>query len=199
MAGCVKVLGIDPGTDSPGFAVWDTDTAYGRGAIIWAAPQPPPFACDVVVVEAGWPHGPMGKVQMWGLGFRAAWQMRDCLDGSPSARAFTIQPKTWRAALGILSNPPKAVIVARLRELRYKAYVQAASGVDGGWTDDIEARLRELRYKAYMQAATGVDGGWTDDVVEACGIAEATAIVLGRQFKKDRKGLTEVVRTEVKR
>ncbi len=53
----------------------------------------------------------------------------------------------------------------------------------------IVARLRVLRYSGYVN-----EPSWTDDVVEAAGIAEATAIMLSRQFKKDRKGLVEVKR-----
>lgn len=161
------VLGIDPGTESPGFAVWDVGTGTLPSAaapmkLVYAAPKDPPFQVDAIVCESGWPHGPMGKLGMWGLGWRAAWQMRDALEGSPSATCYTIAPKAWRAALGGLpANAPKPVIVARLRLLRYRGYVNAER--------------------------------WTDDVLEACGIAEAAALILGRPLR-DREALKEVKR-----
>ena len=152
------ILGLDPGTESPGFAAW----SVLHQAIVYAAATPPPWAVDAIVTESGWAHGPMGKTQMWGLGWRAAWQTRDCLDRSPEAAVYTIAPKAWRAALGGLpANAPNPIIVARLRILRYR----------------------------------DVSSAWTDDMVEAAGLAEAGAIVLARNFKKDRKGLTEVKRT----
>ena len=151
------ILGIDPSAAKPGYAVW----SVVHGMIIHAASEPPPYRCDVAVVESGWAHGKMGKVAMWSLGFDAAWRLLD----APADRKFTIAPKAWRAALGgIPANAPKAVIVARLRELRYRP-----------------------RHGALVDS-------WTDDVVEACGTAEATAMMLARKFKKDRKGLKEVVR-----
>lgn len=152
-----SILGIDPSEEKPGFAVWSTL----HNAIIYAGAKPPPFRCDAAVVESGWPHGKAGKVQMWGLGFDAGWR----LCAAAADELYTIAPKVWRAALGGLpANAPKAVIVARLRELRYRP-----------------------RHGALVDT-------WTDDVVEAAGIAEATAIMLARPFKKNRKGLVEVKR-----
>lgn len=156
-------LGIDPSAAAPGYAVWSIGPGHLAGILIHAGTEPPIYRCDVAVVERGWTHGAMGKDGHWGLGFDAGWRL--ALADAPVK--YTIRPKAWRAALGILSSPPKAVIVAR---------------------------LRTLRYAHYLQAAPGLDGGWTDDVVEACGIAEATAILLSRKFKKDRNGLTEVKR-----
>lgn len=150
----MKVLGIDPSAESPGYAVWDTSTS----TILYARDVAPEFACDIAVVESGWCHGKMGKVQMWGLGLDAGWRLCSAL----AHTKYTIAPKAWRAALGGLpANAPKAVIVARLRVLRYRVYDTTA---------------------------------WTDDVVEACGVAEATAILLSRPIKKNRTGLKEVHR-----
>lgn len=121
------ILGLDPGTESPGFAVW----SVLHGMIVYVGRHPPLWPVDAIVTESGWPHGKMGKTQMWGLGWRAAWQTRDCLDRSPDAAVYTIAPKAWRAALGGLpANAPKAVIVARLRVLRYR-------DVSSDWTDDM--------------------------------------------------------------
>jgi hypothetical protein len=152
------ILGVDPGLESPGFAVW----SVVHGQHVYYAAEPPPYPCDVVVVESGWPHGPMGKVQMWGLGFRACMQLLSAPLTANGAR-HTIKPKAWRAALGGLpANAPKAVIVARLRQIRYRDVPGIA---------DV-----------------------SDDIIEARGIAEATAILLARKFKKDRQGLVEVKR-----
>lgn len=70
-----------------------------------------------------------------------------------------------------------------------KAWRAALGGLPANAPKDvIVARLRMLRYKAY-DAST-----WTDDVVEAAGIAEATAILLARPLKKNRTGLKEIKR-----
>lgn len=160
------VCGVDPSAERPGYAVWSTDPVSGQQAIVWAAVTPPPYPVDVIACESGWAHGPMGKLQMWGLGLDCGWRLRGLADASPNAVVYTIAPKAWRAALGGLpANAPKEVIVARLRMLRYRGYVNAES--------------------------------WTDDVVEACGIAEAAAIILSRLLKKNREELKEV--KEVKR
>jgi hypothetical protein len=148
------ILGIDPGAN-PGYAVWNNE----GGVLIWASTDPPPYPCDVAVVERGFPHGKMGRDGHWGLGFGAGWRL--CAADAPLK--CTIAPKAWRVALGGLpANAPKEVIVARLRLLRYRGYVNAES--------------------------------WTDDVVEAAGIAEATALILTRTLKKNRKELKEVKR-----
>lgn len=163
------ICGIDPGTESPGFTVIDTVTQQ----VVWSASTPPPFAVDVAVVESGWAHGPMGKLQMWGLGFRACMQLMsvhlipydlhppDALGGR-----FKITPDCWRTAIpglartGVAQRLPKDVIVNRLR-LMYG--------------------LPKLE-----------DGGPSDDVVESRGIAEGAMHVLARKLKKDRKGLVAV-------
>lgn len=154
------ICGIDPGTESPGFAVWCTHT----GRFTYAAPVPPAFAVDLAVVESGWSHGAMGKVQMWGLGFKAARQLLSVqlnpgVDGA--VQRYHLKPDAWRAALGLQANFPKHVCVGRLRLLRYRAYAQAATM-------------------------------WTDDVVEACGVAEGAALLMLQPLKKNRKGLVEV-------
>lgn len=167
------ICGIDPGTKSPGFSVFQTDMhGPGVGQWLWCDDCPPPFLVDMAVVESGWTHGAMGKLAMWGLGFRACMQLmsvrvRPVAHSTAGALRYTITPDAWRDALPkipgqltIQSRHPKEVTVNRLR-IRY------------GF-----AKLE--------------DGGPSDDVVESRGITEGAVHMLARQFKKDRKGLKEV-------
>lgn len=163
MGGFVIVGAIDPGADSPGYAVFDSDA----GAFTWINDFPPAMACDAWVVESGW-IGKMGRQAMWGLGFNAAWRLMQASQLSPAPKRFTIRPdglNGWRAALPIRANGhtkldglPKSVIVARLR----------------------------VRYAAALA------GGATDDMVEAMGIAEAAAAILARPRAAERKALKPV-------
>ena len=155
------ICGIDPGLDSPGFAVWDTCA----GRHVYVGSSAPTFGVDVAVVESGF-IGRIGKLGMWGLGFRACWQLRDV----QTDVRYTIRPdgKTgWRAALPLKPGSfqtyygnDKAVIVNRLRH----------------------------RY----QMRNPEDGAWTDDMVEACGIAEAAAAILARPTRRSRQALKPV-------
>lgn len=157
------ICGIDPGTKSPGFTVIDTITQR----VIWSAATPPPYPVDVAVVESGWAHGPMGKLQMWGLGFRACMQLMSVplLDLAPlhseSAR-FKITPDCWRTAL---PNFRKGDAAKRLSK-------------------DVVINLLRQRY--------GLTSDASDDIVESRGIAEGAMHVLARRLKKDRKGLVAV-------
>lgn len=161
------ICGIDPGSASPGFTVINTAT----GNVLWSAAAPPPFAVDVAVVESGWAHGPMGKLQMWGLGFRACMQLMSVplLDLAPlhseSAR-FKISPDCWRTAL---PNFRKGDAAKRLSK-------------------DVVVNLLRLRYGL----PRAEDGGPSDDIVESRGITEGAMHVLARRLKKDRKGLVAV-------
>lgn len=111
----------DPGAESPGFAVWDTD--LGRHVYVSATSSNFPV-CDVTVVESGF-IGRMGLKAMWGLGFCAC----HCLYAMPcTGDRYTIRPDgaaSWRAALPVrpglhakFDGLPKDVAVARLR-IRY--------------------------------------------------------------------------------
>lgn len=168
------ILGIDPGVESPGYAVWDAERQLH---VYIGAHCPTALAVDAVAVESGF-IGRMGLKSMWGLGFGAGWRLceavvlttREC--GSVLGdRIYTIRPdgKTgWRAALiqrnsrdfAVYDGLPKDVLVHRLRH----------------------------RY----QMRNPEDGAWTDDMVEACGIAEAAAAILARPLAKNRKALKPV-------
>lgn len=164
------ICGIDPGTESPGFTVIDTSAGF----VTWCSDKPPPFAVHAAVVESGWPHGPMGKLAMWGLGFRACMQLLSVhlipYDLHPLGALggrFKIAPDCWRSALPdrpgqltIQPRQPKTVTVNRLR----------------------------LRYNFAPLDA----GGPSDDIVESRGICEGAVHVLARKLKKDRKGLVAV-------
>jgi hypothetical protein len=149
----VLICGIDPGTASPGFAVWETESRR----FIHVGRFPWPGQAHAAAVEAGQVHGKAGKLQMWGLGWIACVQMRSVKVVDESAR-FSVKPDAWRVALGLNPRYPKDVCVNRLR----------------------------LRYRHCAPE------GATDDMIEAMGIAEGSAIILGRPLKKDRKGLTAV-------
>jgi hypothetical protein len=155
----MRICGIDPGTDSPGFAVWDTV----EGRHTYAGRVPPKEPVDVVIVECGWPHGPMGKLALWGLGWRACTQTLSVpLRFAPDCdQRFKITPDAWRVALGLNPSYPKDVCVNRLRLIRYRNAVIPSAEC-------------------------------TADMIEACGVAEGGAVVLARRLKKDRKGLTAV-------
>lgn len=167
------VLGIDPGVESPGYAVWDSEQ---KRHVYVGAHCPTAVAVDAVVVESGF-IGRMGLKSMWGLGFGAGWRLceaavlttHEC--GSVlGGRIYTIRPdgaQGWRAALPVrpgefstFDGLPKDVLVNRLRH----------------------------RY----QMRNPEDGAWTDDMVEACGIAEAAAAILARPLAKNRKALKAV-------
>jgi hypothetical protein len=158
----IKVLGIDPGADSPGYAVWN---AWEERHTYVGAECPSTEMFDVVVVESGW-VGKMGRQAMWGLGFNAGWRIYQA--SSLIDLAYTIRPdgpNGWRSALPVrlsyhakLDGLPKAVIVARLR----------------------------VRYGVTAPA------GATDDMIEAMGIAEAAAAILARPLAKQRRALRKV-------
>lgn len=163
------VLGIDPGVESPGYAVWCTE----QQRHVYVGSEPPPQAtcvtCAAAVVERGF-IGRIGRLGMWGLGFGAAWRLSAVTFGGHSVRAYTIRPdgkSGWRAALPVrpgefntFDGLPKDVVVNRLRH----------------------------RY----QMRNPEDGAWTDDMVEACGIAEAAAAILARPKASQRKALKPV-------
>lgn len=111
----MKLVGIDPGTDSPGFA-YRLPIRDGIGVYAMAYSRSD-WLVDIAVVECSWPHGPAGKAAMWGLGFRAACQLLSVPLSSGGVR-YRITPDAWRTALGLPANLPKRVCVARLR-LRY--------------------------------------------------------------------------------
>lgn len=151
------ICAIDPGLESPGFAVWDTAT----GRHVYVGASAPGFSVAVAVVESGF-IGRMGLKAMWGLGFRASWQLRDVV----ASQLYTIRPdgkSGWRAAL------PS-------RERGFMTF-------DGLPKDVLVSRLRH-RYQA--------PADWTDDMVEACGIAEAAAAILARPKASQRKALKPV-------
>ncbi len=170
----MRVLAIDPGQKSPGYAVWESDA----GRHVYVGSECPPLGrlgIDAVVVESGF-IGRIGKLGMWGLGFGAGRRLEQALtraeaDGWHNVPAFTIRPDGatgWRAAL-----PPKP------------GTFQKYDGLPG---DVIVARLRE-RY-AHV-------GGWddvqhTDDMIEAMGIAEAAAAILARPKASQRRSLKPV-------
>lgn len=124
--------GGDPGnTTGHGLAVWCTD----RGLLWWGQEWPAGTQLDHFVVEGPWAHGPMGKVQMWSLGFAAA----ELLFAAPAARKFVQRPDEWRSELG-LKGKPKSVIVKRLR--RDLDIVPTDAAVDShrrGTDDEVEA------------------------------------------------------------
>ena len=145
------VLGIDPSAEAPGYAVWDTDA--GRH-VYWGVDPWKLGHADVAVVErGGWRGGRMGSLACWGLGFDAAWRLKEV----DATQKYVVTCKAWREALEIPNRLSKTVIVNRLRR----------------------------RYQ---------DQESTDDVVEARGVAEATAIILARPLKKNRAGLKEIRR-----
>lgn len=167
----MKVLFIDPGAESPGYAIFDSEldchTYVGRERPIRAN-----VPYDVVVVESGF-VGRIGRQGMWGLGFGAAWRAA-AASFNGSLPTYTIRPdgkSGWRAALierpGCFKQydgPPKAVVISRLRD-RYNAMSR-----DDRRTED-----------------------WTDDMVEACGGSEAAAAILARPKASQRKALKPVM------
>jgi hypothetical protein len=171
------VLGLDPGQESPGYAVWDSDQ---RRHLYVGATCPDYTEVHAVVVESGF-IGRIGKLGMWGLGFGAGWRLHEasCLLFGVNTEApppcFSIRPDGatgWRAALpareGLhkqLDGLPKDVVVARLR-VRYQR-----SAPQGAWDQLPHA---------------------TDDMIEAMGIAEAAAAILARPKAKDRRALKAV-------
>lgn len=112
------ILGIDPGVESPGYAVFCTKQQ--RHVYVGATP---PGHCNVAVVERGF-IGRIGKLGMWGLGFGAGWRLAREVERH-GCDAYSIRPdgKTgWRAALPLkpgsfqtYDGKDKAVIVNRLR------------------------------------------------------------------------------------
>ncbi len=169
----MRVLAIDPGQKSPGYAVFDD---WGDQHVYVGSTCPTEIEIDFVVAESGF-IGRIGKLGMWGLGFGAGWRLRDALaiiEADGRARpVFIIRPDGaagWRAAL-----PPKP------------GTFQKYDGLHG---DVIVARLRE-RYSPV--------GGWdevqhTDDMIEAMGIAEAAAAILARPKASQRRALKPVKR-----
>jgi hypothetical protein len=117
------ILGIDPGVESPGYAVWCSE----QQRHVYIGSECPSMRVDCAVVERGF-IGRIGKLGMWGLGFGAGWRI--CQASAIASACYSIRPdgKTgWRAALPELPDAfkkydgvPKAVCVARLR-VRYVA------------------------------------------------------------------------------
>lgn len=167
----MMVLGLDPGQESPGYAVFDSDA----GQHIYVGSDPPPRGLlnglTALVVESGY-IGRMGLKSMWGLGFCAGAQLsyqfaRCAYQIGYTPPCFTIRPDGklgWRAALpdrpGFkqFDGLPKDVIVARLR----------------------------VRYGEPDERFT------SDDMIEAMGIAEAAAAILARPKAAQRRALKAV-------
>jgi hypothetical protein len=128
-------LGIDPAsTTQPGYAVLDVSTRGGALAVEcvqvhYLSDQPPPGPVDVAAVEGQWFGGPMGAQRTATLAFDAGYRL-----ASVSAPLkYRIPPQAWRKVLWPTngSNLPKAVVVARLRQL--------LGLEDRGTDDEIEA------------------------------------------------------------
>lgn len=138
------IVGRDPGeTTGAGTSVWCTD----RGLLWFGDELPEGSTFDHAVVEGPW-VGPMGKVQMWGLGFFAGWWL-----GEVSAtRKFILRPGEWRVEWNAAwVSKPKSVIVGRLRrdlklpETATDDQVEAC-GIAGGWARRLaRAGTKKLR------------------------------------------------------
>lgn len=167
------ILGIDPGVESPGYAVWCT--AQKRHVYVGSR-LPVEQYWHAAVVESGF-IGRIGKLGMWGLGFGAGWRLYEAYAERPPAALYKIRPDGkagWRAAL-----PPKPGT--------FQEY-------DGCTGDVIVNRLRHRYEFRSCEAEAQFDGvPWqTDDMVEACGIAEAAAAILSRPKASQRKALKPV-------
>jgi hypothetical protein len=125
VAGGQVIIGsIDPGR-APGYALW-TD-----GALTYASVEPPACArIDLCVCEAG-RLGKAGKLQMWGLGFGAAWRLAHV----PAVDKRVATPAQWRAVFGWPPGMPGDVVVARLRQRYERAFGSTWPMAD--WTDDV--------------------------------------------------------------
>lgn len=140
------IAGIDPsGTTGHGLALWCTERGLLWCGLDWdvrpyaneKAPGSP--TVDHAVAEGPWPHGPMGKVAMWSLGFDCAWRL-----ASVSAqRKFILRPDEWRAEWDLVGKP-KSVIVNRLRRdlglpgAEITDDMVEAAGIAGAWAKRLE-------------------------------------------------------------
>lgn len=162
----MKVLFIDPGAESPGYAIFDSKldchTYVGR---VCPAPRADIIPYDVVVVESGF-VGRIGRQGMWGLGFGAAWRAA-AASFNGALPTYTIRPdgkSGWRAALP-------------LKPGSFQTY-------DG---KDKATIVNRLRHRYGLSPSEH-----TDDMAEACGGSEAAAAILARPKASQRKALKPV-------
>ncbi len=107
-------LGIDPAsTTQPGYAVLAFDGPEPR--VVYIGEYPPPGAVDGAAVEGQWFGGPMGAQRTATLAFDAGYRL--ALVSAPLK--YRIPPQAWRKVLWPTNGDslPKAVVVARLRQL----------------------------------------------------------------------------------
>lgn len=114
------VLGIDPAsTTQPGYAVLDCSPPRALGyqdvKVLYLGELPPPGPVDVAAVEGQWFGGPMGAQRTATLAFDAGYRLAKV----EAPVKYRIPPHAWRTVLWPAngSNLPKAVVVARLRQM----------------------------------------------------------------------------------
>ncbi len=114
----MMVLGIDPAsTTQPGYAVLDVSHLGGAlvARVVYLGEYPPPGPVDAAVVEGQWQGGRASPMAVAALAFDAGYRLAKV----EAPLKYRIPPQAWRKVLWPTNGGslPKAVVVARLRQL----------------------------------------------------------------------------------